>query len=184
MTDNQNQLTAHIKQGDEEAFKEIYLSFFNAVVYFISKYIEDDDIVKDLSQESFYLLWKNRAKLNEAIGFKSYLLCIAKNLILNHIRSNNYNKKYIDTVKKKASEESFSNKMENAMFNQIENHNILELVFAKINELPQKQKDVFIMSKIKFMTNKEIAKTLGISVKTVEYRMMCALREVRKIMEQ
>ena len=176
-------LTQRVKQGDSEAFKEMYLSFYNAVVYFISKYIDNPDTVKDLSQEAFYLLWKNRSRLDEAIGFKSYLLSIAKNLIHNHIRSNNYNRKYIETAIKVASENASSNELEVSTMKAIEQKNLLDLIHEEINHLPPKQKEVFQMSRMQFKSNKEIAQALNISVKTVEYRIMRALKQIRKIMD-
>ena len=176
-------LTQRVKQGDSEAFKEMYLSFYNAVVYFISKYIDNPDTVKDLSQEAFYLLWKNRSRLDEAIGFKSYLLSIAKNLIHNHIRSNNYNRKYIETAIKVASENASSNELEVSTMKAIEQKNLLDLIQEEINHLPPKQKEVFQMSRMQFKSNKEIAQALNISVKTVEYRIMRALKQIRKIMD-
>ena len=176
-------LTQRVKQGDNEAFKEMYLSFYNAVVYFISKYIDNPDTVKDLSQEAFYLLWKNRTRLDETIGFKSYLLSIAKNLIHNHIRSNNYNRKYIETAIKVASETASSNELEVSTMKAIEQKNLLDLIHEEISHLPPKQKEVFLMSRMQFKSNKEIAQALNISIKTVEYRIMRALKQIRKIMD-
>lgn len=176
-------LTQRVKQGDNEAFKEMYLSFYNAVVYFISKYLDDPDTVKDLSQEAFYLLWKNRSRLDESIGFKSYLLSIAKNLIHNHIRSNNYNRKYIETAIKANSETAISNELEVSTMKAIEQKNLQDLIHEEINHLPPKQKEVFLMSRMQFKSNKEIAHALNISVKTVEYRIMRALKQIRKIID-
>ena len=176
-------LTQRIKNGEEEAFNEMYLSFYNAVVYFISKYIDSPDTVKDLSQEAFFLLWKHRGRLNESIGFKSYLLSIAKNLVHNHIRSNNYNRKYIEAVIKTSAESNASNELELSTMHAIEQRNLLHLINEEINKLPEKQREVFLMSRMQFKSNKEIAEALNISVKTVEYRIMKALREIRKILD-
>lgn len=184
MPENQEYiLVQRLKEGEEAAFKEIYLSFYNAVYYFISKYLEDTDVIRDLTQEAFFLLWKNRDRLNQSIGYKSYLLSIAKNLMLNRIRSDKYGQKYKETLIKKAQETLLKNELEGHLFNRIENNNLLSIVYSEIDKLPQKQKDVVILSKMRHYTNKEIAQELGISVKTVEYRLMCALRKIRKIIE-
>ncbi len=184
MTDSQeHNLTHKLKASDKAAFKEIYLSFYNAVYYFISRYIDNKETVQDLAQESFYLLWKHRERLNHELGYKSYLLSIAKNRILNYIRSDKYRQKYNETTIKKSIEQDKANITEENLFNRIQNHNLLNIVYEEIEKLPQKQKDVIILSKMKYLTNKEIAEKLGISVKTVEYRMMCALRQIRKIID-
>lgn len=176
-------LTRRIKDGEEAAFKEMYLTFFNAVAYFISKYIDNPDTIKDLTQEAFFLLWKHRSRLNESIGFKSYLLSIAKNLVHNHIRSSNYNRKYIEAAIKKSSESISSNELEISTMHAIEQKNLLDLIHEEINKLPEKQREVFLMSRMQFKSNKEIAEALNISVKTVEYRIMRALMKIRKIVD-
>ncbi len=89
----------------------------------------------------------------------------------------------LDSVLGSLKETSLKNELESHLFNRIENNNLLSIVYSEIDKLPQKQKDVVILSKMKHYTNKEIAQELGISVKTVEYRLMCALRKIRKIIE-
>ena len=184
MIDNQEYILAQkLIESDKGAFKEIYISFYNAVYYFISRYIDQQDVVKDLTQEAFFLLWQHRERLNPALGYKSYILSIAKNRVLNYLRSCSYHQKYKDATAKKSLQQQKENIIEDNIFNKIENHNLLNIVYEEINKLPQKQKDVVIMSKMKYHTNKEIAQELGISIKTVEYRLMCALRKIRKIIE-
>lgn len=56
----------------------------------------------------------------------------------------------------------------------LEQEAVLELERIVL-DLPEKIRDVFVLSRFRHMTNAEIATTLGISVKTVEWRMGKAL---------
>jgi RNA polymerase sigma-70 factor (ECF subfamily) len=52
-----------------------------------------------------------------------------------------------------------------------------------VSLMPEQRRKVFVMSTIKEMTHKEIAESLGISVKTVEYHISKALASIREIMK-
>ena len=52
-----------------------------------------------------------------------------------------------------------------------------------IDSLPERCREVFMLSKMEELSNKEIAERLGISVKTVEVQMTKALSRLRKELE-
>lgn len=52
-----------------------------------------------------------------------------------------------------------------------------------IDKLPERCREVFMLSKMEELSNKEIAERLGISVKTVEVQMTKALSRLRKELE-
>ena len=57
---------------------------------------------------------------------------------------------------------------------------MVQLVWNAISDLPEKQKEVFLLSRIEKMKYREIAEMLGISVKAVEKRMHLALLEMKE----
>ena len=50
-------------------------------------------------------------------------------------------------------------------------------------QLPEKCREIFLLSKKEELSNKEIAAKLGVSVKTVENQMTIALRKLRSCLE-
>ena len=52
-----------------------------------------------------------------------------------------------------------------------------------IERLPERCREVFCLSKLEGLSNKEIAERLGISIKTVENQMTTALKRLRKDLE-
>lgn len=161
-----------IKDGNEEAFKELYLSFYRAVLFFISQYVPDSGAAEDLAQESFFYLWENRCKLDPSKGCRSYLLSIARSKALNYLRKTRYDRRCIDSVEMQYKSEE--------LLERICNKDLLIRINAVIDRLPAKQREVFILSRKKYFSNKEIAQKLQVSIKTVEYRIMTALRQVRQ----
>ena len=68
----------------------------------------------------------------------------------------------------------------NEVIKKIENQELRQEIFEAINELPDKCKEVFKLSYLHDMKNKEIADTLGISLRTVEAHMYKALKFLRE----
>ena len=57
---------------------------------------------------------------------------------------------------------------------------IRKAIDVSINKLPERCRQIFVMSKIEEKSNQEIANELGISIKTVETQMRIALAKLRK----
>ena len=124
-------------------------------------YVEDVHLAEDIIQHVFLNIWKNREKMKPHLNIKFYLFKAAKNEALKHLRHNEVKKKsaeliYASNARQKTPEEKF---------NQKKKYNIVNKV---INNLPNKGRKIFLLSKNDNLTYSEIAKIQNISVKTVE----------------
>jgi len=126
---------------------------------------------EDVLQETFIKLWNNCAKVTlEKV--KSYLYTLANNAFLDI-------KKHEKVVRKHQKGFVNYNKSESPEFLMIEEEFFVK-VEKVIADLPEKQRKVFLMSRMEKMKYKEIALKLDISVKAVEKRMRNALIIVRE----
>ena len=64
---------------------------------------------------------------------------------------------------------------------EIDSRGRLDTIFRAVSEMPEKRREVFILSRLHGMSHKEIARKLNVSSKTVENHINFALRELRKI---
>jgi len=71
----------------------------------------------------------------------------------------------------------------NEIIRRIEDRELRKEIYNAINELPDKCKEVFKLSYLHEMKNKEIADVLGISLRTVEAHMYKALKYLRSRLE-
>jgi len=177
---DESQLLDKIKKGDEGAFKEVYYSFCKAVSYFISHYISDNDVVKDLTQDTFIALWNNRDKMDSSMGYKSYLLTVARNKSLNYIRSQQYARGYSNSIEQRSRDIVNQSLNDNSLDRLLQKDVLSQINNYINNKLPDKYKEVFLLSRKKYFSNEKIAEELNISVKAVEYRIMVTLRLLRK----
>jgi RNA polymerase sigma-70 factor (ECF subfamily) len=125
---------------------------------------------EDLVQEVFVILWEKRGTIKSE-NLKSYLFTIANNLYIDHYRHKNINLnlKYDTSVNTSESPEYL-----------LEQKEFDEKLKTAIASLSEKERTVFLMNRIDDLTFKEIAESLGISVKTIEKRMHNAVEKLFK----
>jgi len=153
-----------------KTFEYIYNTYVKDIRRFLFFKTQDVDLAEDLLQDTFVKLWDNCSRVNYD-KVKSYIYTIANNSFLNL-------KKHEKVVAKYQKEHKPANSNESPEFIMLEKE-FLEKLEATIASLPDRQREVFIMSRIEKKKYKEIAEELSISVKAVEKRMHQALLTMR-----
>jgi RNA polymerase sigma-70 factor (ECF subfamily) len=167
------------KNGDELAFEKIFKSNYNQLVGFCNQFIADKDKAQSLTQEAFINLWINREKVESLNGIRSFLYTYAKSVCLNYLRHKKVVSKYEDSLLLRKEEDLNREVLESFDFNSLEFTELETLIQQAINELPEKCRQVFMMSRFDGKMNKEISDELNISVKAVEANMTRALKMLR-----
>jgi RNA polymerase sigma-70 factor (ECF subfamily) len=151
-----------LRMDDRSVIDEIYEMYHAKIFRFSLSYLKNQDDAYDIVQEVFIKLWENRFVLKKDTNFDAFLFTIAKNAVLSHFRKKASEKKYIDSFLDK--EVATDQKIEDDV-----DYEILKKRYENlIEKLPPKRKEVFVLSRERGLTNKEIAKEKGISEKTVE----------------
>ena len=122
-------------------------------------------------QEAFLTLWKNCSKVLPEMA-KAYVFRVAQNQMLKSIDKEKTKEKHIQFIFKPSHKETPEFQMEFSEFDRKVN--------KAINDLPEGQREVFLMNRIEKMTYTEIAEVLDVSVKAVEKRMHKALLKLRE----
>jgi RNA polymerase sigma-70 factor (ECF subfamily) len=164
-----HELAQAIKAADHNAFKVLYYRYFEALFRFLWRQTSDEELAKDLVQEIFSRVWKNRENLDPRQSLKSYLYRIGHNLVIDHRRQSAHKPDYLEDHPAH----------EPAYFAE-ENFDLREKIQAVIAALPEPVRLVFTMNRFDGIKYAEIAAMLNISVKTVEARMSKALAILRE----
>ncbi|WP_299104584.1 sigma-70 family RNA polymerase sigma factor [uncultured Tenacibaculum sp.] len=151
----------------EDVFKKNAESLRNFMYYKCGNMDQAEDFV----QESFVKLWDNCSKVIEEKA-KSFLFTVANNLFLNNVAHKKVVLKHQKIIKPSITNESPEFILEEKEF-------LVKLEKA-IQDLPEKQREVFLLNRIDKKKYKEIAELLGISTKAVEKRMSQALKTLRE----
>ncbi|WP_196895440.1 RNA polymerase sigma factor [Aureivirga marina] len=154
-------------------FQELYTKYSKDVYHFMYYKTGSKDNAEDLLQEAFVRLWKNCEKVSYEKA-KSFLFTVASNLFLNE-------KKHEKVVLKYRESQNVSESRDNdTPENLLRQKEFQQKLNDAIASLSEKQREVFLLSRIDKKTYAEIAEMLGISVKAVEKRMHKALSVLRE----
>lgn len=158
--------------GDEQTFENVYKHFLKPLHVYAITMLKDEDVAKGMVQNIFLKLWERRQRLTFSGSIQAYLYGAVYNECLNYLRH--------EKVKINHQEHIIY-----SMNNQTETDNEMELLDLKLklqhalNELPERCRTIFQLSRFEELKYQEIANELGISIKTVEAQMGKALRILR-----
>jgi len=159
---------------DKHEFEILFREHFKALAGFANKYVNDVDVAKGVVHEVFMRLWEKRNEIDTKQSVKSYLYTGVYNRSLNYIRDN---KKF----DKSGEQANIPEQKDNwDISNEMEAVEIQVKIDRTLEELPEKCRRIFEMSRYEGLKYKEIAEKLNISVKTVETQMSKALKALRK----
>lgn len=168
-------LLTDLRLGDLKAFREIYELYKLKVTRLAYRYCLDKADAEEVLQDVFMKLWNNKEKINASQNFDNYLFTIAKNTVLDKIKSYKLEKenlsKYFAHHKTVATDQTEQH---------ILHHELQQLLAEVLVELPPKRRRIFEMNRLEGYTYQQITEALQISSGTVEKQMSKALKVVKK----
>lgn len=148
--------------GDIKTFESLYNNYAGKIFNYINSFIYDPDIAKDITQNTFLQLWNSRSHLDTNGSLEGYIYTISRNLLFREIRRMTFFKKYALRVQEETQEEEEPQIEENLSRDMIE-----QQILSLLVELPESRRRIFLMRWSNGLSNKEIARELSISEKTV-----------------
>jgi RNA polymerase sigma-70 factor (ECF subfamily) len=170
----------HFKKGNEQAFEYFFYKFYSHIVRFCVQFIYDDNDAKELAQEAFLNLWKQREKIETVNGISSFLYTYSKSKCLNIIRHRKVKEKYINQTLHKKEAQLNTEILESLQFDSLTFTELEDLIFSSIDQLPEKTKEIFRKKRFENKKNQEIADEMNISIKTVEAHFSNAIKVLKK----
>ncbi|MCF6356333.1 MAG: sigma-70 family RNA polymerase sigma factor [Draconibacterium sp.] len=154
----------------KENFKNIFDNYFDEIRRYLFYRCGDKELATDITQECFLKLWekKDKIKLSQVKGL---LYKMASDLFINNYHRQKRTKLLFENI---SFEEQDYSPEEILSFEQLK-----EKYESLIVRMPEKQRTVFLMSRMDGLMYKEIAERLELSVKAVEKRMTNALNYIR-----
>lgn len=150
----------------EIAFRRLYLP----LGMYALRIVDDADVAEDLEQDAFMKAWLYIENGGEIDNFSSFMYRTVRNVCLTYLRDRH---EMLDESKiPDVDEEEIDTSIRDAK------------IWKAIDGLPEKCREVFLMSKRDGLTNEEIAEEMGISVKTVKNQMTKAFSRLREALSE
>lgn len=158
-----------IEAGDERVLKHLFDTYFTPLCRFMHTFLDNTQEIEEEAMDIFIYLWQHPEKIQIKLSIKAYLFQSARNKCLNILRKQKETVP-IDGIDDTTGYEYSSN---------MEIEELNRLIQRAILALPDNSREIFLKSRSKKMTNKEIADNMNISQKTVEKHITRSLKIIK-----
>jgi len=136
-------------------------------------YVRDKTIAKELVQDVFVKLWLKRDQVSHIEDPEAYLLRCLRNRIYDHYESAARGRRLGAEAFSESSRKVYTME-EDVVFNEG-----MSVIDEELEKMPEKTRMIFRMSKFDQYSNDEIASTMHLSGKAVEYHITQAVKKLR-----
>ena len=172
MVNGDDILRNKLQEGDVNAFKSLFETYYSQLIAYGMSMTQNMEVSRGLVQDVFLKLWENRTKNIIRGSIKAYLFSAINNQALNWLRHEKVRYAYENTMLKDV--------MTSVELPPTINPFLAEAIKNAIDDLPEKALRVFTLTQLEGIPQKEVALTLGLSLKTVENH----LARSRKILQK
>ena len=162
-----------LREGDPLSFEILFQKYYVRFYNFVFNLTKNSQAAEDIIQNVFMKIWINRANLRPDQSIHNYIYVLSKREMLNHIRDR---KAYVQVERLVMAEQPSEEVTDQSM-------SLKELdgrIRRFIADMPEQRRKVFLLSRYRGLTNKEIAEMMGLSVRTVDRHINLALTSLKK----
>jgi RNA polymerase sigma-70 factor (ECF subfamily) len=163
-----------IDADKNKIFSEVFENDFVRLCYYANNFLSDIDVCKDIVQDVFISIWEAKDINISGSDLSKLLFRSVRNRCLDHLKGQKVRNNYKYSILQKIADYSDSD------YTSYEIKELSDKITVELNNLPKQTYDIFQMSRVGGKTYSDIAETLGVSIKTVEFHMSKALAALRK----
>jgi RNA polymerase sigma-70 factor (ECF subfamily) len=181
MTGSEDEVT---KQTFEATYQEIFRQHYSNLLFYAIRLVGGDE-AEDVVQDAFIELWKRNGVIEDSDHIRSFLYRTVYTRSLNVLKHRHIAGNYATAVEEIEHMRVLHYEPgHNDVVEQIENKELRSQIKEAIDALPTKCREVFKLSYLHDMKNKDIADITGISLRTVEAHIHKALKLLRNKLAQ
>lgn len=176
----QYEIIERIRKGDRSAFNELCRERYASLISYARLFL-NGHWAEDVVQDVLFGVWQNRRTLDSETNLQAYLIRSVYNRSMNYLASDRRSRMFADSYQLRIATliaESYSPD-HNPTILGLYNMDIRQRLETAIQSLSPRCREVFTLSYVEHMSEKEIAERLGLSLSTVENHMYMALKQLR-----
>jgi len=170
----ESELVRRLRTGDSLAFDLLFEKYSSKLFYFVNKHLNVKEESEEIVQGVFLNLWEHKKELRSEGAFKSYLYKIALNSIRNYFIKKQVQEKHKQLIAQEYLIES------DADTDELDYESVVKQVDQLIDQLPEKRREIFLLSRKEGLDISEIANYLGISESTVKNQISSAISFLKR----
>jgi RNA polymerase sigma-70 factor (ECF subfamily) len=161
---------AKVREGNRSAFDTLVRRHQKSVYFLCLRYVRDHDTAAELTQRAFVRVYEKLAELRATNAFHPWLLRIAANLAINHLRDN---ARFLNDLSETSVEASPSIQV------LLEQQQISQTLHQAVARLPTKQRMALELRMYEDLSFREIAKALDTNEGTAKVNFHFAIKKLR-----
>jgi len=171
-------LMHHVASGNEKAFEQLYLRYSGKMLNYVYLKVHDKAAAEEIVHDAFLKLWTSRQTLSITDNFGGYFFIMVKNQVLQYLRS-------LDNVDRFVDEIYAAGVADTSSTTSFKDYQSLEITLENnVQQLPEKCRIVYQLSRDHSLSTREIAGRLDISPQTVKNQVSKALRLLKSGMKE
>lgn len=160
-----------LQRGNKKAFNTFFLRYYPVLCAYATQFVGIND-AEELIQDMMVGIWERRKEIVVDSSLNGYLFRAVKNKCINHIEKLRLHEQVHSLIAG-----SWQSQFEDPDFYIVEE--LTQKIEEALAKLPETYREAFVMNRIDGKTYNEIATALGMSSKTIDYRIQQALKSLR-----
>jgi RNA polymerase sigma-70 factor (ECF subfamily) len=183
--DGDEALVARYRKGDAAAFEVLLDRHRRGVFRFLARFVGDDARAEDLAQDCWMRFIDAAPRWNPDGRFKLWIYAVARNLATDEARRAAHRAhSSLDSPVRGRPVSEFVASGARAPEDAALDGEIRARLLRAIGELPEEQREVFLLREFEGISFAEIAEVTGTPVPTVKSRMRYALEALRRALQE
>ncbi len=160
-------------------FTETYFTYYPKLVRFATEFVVLREDAENITQDVFMNLWERQDALEHVENMNAYIYRLTKNRCLDYLKHKMSEEKYAAAVLTNFELDLKLQSLDRLDVDAISAEGTEALIMDAINSLPERCREIFMLSRFEELKYKEIADRLGVSVNTVENQVSIALKKLK-----
>ena len=184
-------LMIRYQRGDRDAFAWLVRRHKQRVYNFILRLVKNSSTAEELSQETFLKIVQNSSSFKHEARFSTWLYAIARNLCIDHQRKQRLRRHPSldqsppgDQTGRSLGDSIADPHPRSSVERSAATGRMAKAIAAAVEELPEEQKEVFLLREVGSLPFKEIAEITATGENTVKSRMRYALERLQTALTQ
>ena len=164
--------------GDKEAFTMLYRRYWQPLFASAARALRSKTDAADLVQDIFLSIWNRRHELNITGSLAAYLQTSVKYSVIKYIEKNITRRDYLVLIT-----EMLVSYQPPDVESQLQIKELQNVIQSAVEQMPNKMREVYQLSRQHHLSHKEIADRLSISDETVKKHIQHALQIIKTAMK-
>ena len=160
-----------------EQYEALFYKMRDKLYRYALRFVKDPAVAEDVVQDVMFKLWQKRQEADGIENLEAWLMVLTRNRSLDILRKVKDNQVSVDEAFSVSDKDPIADK-------QMESAELMKQLNECVDQLPEKQKQVFHLREIEQMTYDEIAQATGFNLDDVKVSLFRARKHIQRMLSK